>query len=101
MGSDSNGTPRPLTRPDPSQMGGEDSLIFPASDTSILAFTDIHEKTSRTQKAEEIFKAIQRLKERIGVGLDPGGCQLATPERNARVNNDEEVYELVAQGAED
>lgn len=37
---------------------------------------------------------MQRLKERIGVGLDPGGCQLATPERTERISDEEEVYDL-------
>lgn len=95
MGSETSACPRLLARPDPSQTGVEDSLIFPASDGSITAFHLVHDNKSSAQKAEEILKAVQRLKERIGVGLDPGGCQLATPARNERVSNDEEVYDLV------
>ena len=96
MDNDTSASPKPLARPSPNQIGGEDSLIFPASDSSIRAFNIVHENTSRPQKAEEILKAVQRLKERIGVGLDPGGCELATPARNERVSNDEEVYELIS-----
>lgn len=42
----------------------------------------------------EILKAVQRMKEQVGFGLDPGGCQLATPARNERVSNDEKFYEV-------
>lgn len=84
--------------PDPSQPGAEDSLVLPASYSSLRAFHRLHKKNTQQEKATEILKAVQRLKERIGVGMDPGGCQLATPSRNERVSNDEEVYELV-QGA--
>ena len=83
---------RLLAIPDPV---GEDSLIFPASYSSIRAFNRVHGNHSQHEKAREILKAVQRLKERIGVGLDPGGCQLATPERNQRVSNDEEFYEVI------
>lgn len=79
--------------PEANQPGDGDALIFPASHSSIRAFNRVHGNKSQLDKAHEIFKAVQRLKERIGVGLDPGGCQLATPERNERVN-DEEIYEL-------
>lgn len=98
MDSETGASPGPLTRPDPSQPGGEDSLIFPASYSSIRAFNRVHKKNTPREKATEILKAVQRLKERIGVGLDPGGCELASPARNERVSNDEEVYELVAEG---
>ncbi|RJE24375.1 C2H2 finger domain protein [Aspergillus sclerotialis] len=93
--NDTSASLKPFAQPGPSQTGGEDSLIFPASDSSIRAFNKVHENTSRPQKAEEILKAVQRLKERIGVGLDPGGCELATPARNERVSNDEEIYIVV------
>lgn len=86
--------PGALATPEANQPGGEDSLIFPASYSSIRAFNRVHGNTTQEDKAREILKAVQRLKERIGVGLDPGGCQLATPDRNERVSNDEEVYEL-------
>lgn len=95
MDSETSASLKPFAPPGTSQTGGEDSLIFPASDSSIRAFNKVHENTSRPQKAEEILKAVQRLKERIGVGLDPGGCELATPARNERVSNDEEVYVVV------
>ncbi|RMJ25940.1 C2H2 finger domain protein [Aspergillus sp. HF37] len=96
--SETGASPGPLTRPDASQPGGEDSLIFPASYSSIRAFNRVHKKNTPHEKATEILKAVQRLKERIGLGLDPGGCELATPARNKRVSNDEEVYELVGEG---
>jgi len=83
-----------IATPELNQLGGEDSLIFPASYSSIRAFNRVHGNTSQQDKAREILKAVQRHKERIGVGLDPGGCQLATPARNERVSNDEEFYEL-------
>ena len=83
--------------PDSNQTGGEDSLILPASYSSIRAFNRVHGNTSQQDKAREILKAVQRHKERIGVGLDPGGCQLATPARNERVSNDEEFYELYSE----
>lgn len=54
----------------------------------------MHGHNSQRDKAQGIFKAVQRLKEQIGVGLDPGGCQLATPARNERVSNEEDVYEV-------
>lgn len=96
MGSETSACPVPLTRPDLSQLGEEeDSLILPASYSSIRAFNRVHRKNTPQEKATEILKAVERLKERIGVGLDPGGCELATPARNERVSNDEEVYELV------
>ena len=87
-------SPRAQATPESNQQEGEDSLVFPASYSSMRAFNRVHGNNSQQDKAREIFKAVQRLKERIGVGLDPGGCQLATPERNERVSDEEEVYEL-------
>ncbi|KAL4746928.1 hypothetical protein BDW72DRAFT_25284 [Aspergillus terricola var. indicus] len=84
----------PLTIPDSYQPGNEDTLIFPAEYNSIRAFNKVHGNNSQLEKAHEVFKAVQRLKIHIGVGLDPGGCELATPLRNQRVSNDEEVYEV-------
>ncbi|KAL6236785.1 hypothetical protein BDW75DRAFT_102650 [Aspergillus navahoensis] len=84
----------PLTIPQSNQPGNEDTLIFPAEYNSIRAFNKVHGKNSQLEKAREIFRAVQRLKEHIGVGLDPGGCELATPLRNQRVSNDEDVYEV-------
>ncbi|GFF54949.1 hypothetical protein IFM62136_02715 [Aspergillus lentulus] len=85
-------SPVPKTIPESIQPGGEDSLIFPASYSSIRAFNRVHGNHTQIEKAREIFKAVQRLKEHIGYGLDPGGCQLATPARIGRVSNDEDVY---------
>ena len=79
---------------DLNQPVGEDSLVFPASSISIQAFNRIHEKRTQPEKALEVLRGVQRLKEQIGVGLDPGGCELATPARNARLDDDE-VYQLV------
>ncbi|KAL4973286.1 hypothetical protein BDW66DRAFT_168775 [Aspergillus desertorum] len=84
----------PLTIPESNQPGNEDALIFPAEYNSIRAFNKVHGNNSQLEKAREIFRAVQRLKERIGVGLDPGGCELATPLRNQRLSNDEDVYEV-------
>lgn len=61
---------------------------------SIRAFNRVHGNHSQQEKAKEVFKAVQRLKEQIGVGLDPGGCELATPARNWKLD-DEEVYRFV------
>ncbi|EAW06797.1 putative C2H2 finger domain protein [Aspergillus clavatus NRRL 1] len=91
-GRDASATPGPKTIPDSIQPGGEDSLIFPASYSSIRAFNRVHGNHTQTQKAREILKAVRRLKEHIGFGLDPGGCELATPARNKRVSNDEDFY---------
>ncbi|GFF70920.1 hypothetical protein IFM61606_00049 [Aspergillus udagawae] len=85
-------SPVPKTIPESIQPEGEDSLIFPASYSSIRAFNRVHGNHTQIEKAREIFKAVQRLKEHIGYGLDPGGCQLATPARIGRVSNDEDVY---------
>ncbi|GIK05721.1 hypothetical protein Aspvir_009834 [Aspergillus viridinutans] len=85
-------SPVPKTIPESIQPGGEDALIFPASYSSIRAFNRVHGNHTQIEKAREIFKAVQRLKEHIGYGLDPGGCQLATPARIGRVSNDEDVY---------
>ena len=87
-------SPVPSTIPESHIAGGEDSLIFPAHQTSIRAFNLVHGHNTQRDKAQGIFKAVQRLKEQIGVGLDPGGCQLATPARNERVSNEEDVYEV-------
>lgn len=87
----------PLTIPESNQPGNEDSLIFPADYRSIRAFNRVHGNHSQHEKAGEIFKAVQRLKEHIGVGLDPGGCELASPLRNPRVSDDEDVYEVRSQ----
>ncbi|KAL4988072.1 hypothetical protein BDW68DRAFT_159947 [Aspergillus falconensis] len=84
----------PLTIPGSNQPGNEDTLIFPAEYNSIRAFNKVHGNNSQLEKAREIFMAVQRLKEHIGVGLDPGGCELATPLRNQRVSNEEDVYEV-------
>lgn len=84
----------PLTIPESYQPGTEDTLIFPAEYNSIRAFNRVHGNNSQLEKAHEVFKAVQRLKTQIGVGLDPGGCELATPLRNQRVSNDEDVYEV-------
>ena len=86
--------------PESNQIGGEDSLIRPASYSSIRAFNRVHGNTSQQDKAREVLRAVQRHKERIGVGLDPGGCQLATPVRSERVSNDEEFYELYSEPEE-
>ncbi|KAF7122657.1 hypothetical protein CNMCM5793_000767 [Aspergillus hiratsukae] len=85
-------SPVPKTIPESIQPRGEDSLILPASYSSIRAFNRVHGNHTQLEKAMEIFKAVQRLKEQIGYGLDPGGCQLATPARVGRVSNDEDVY---------
>ncbi|CEL05693.1 hypothetical protein ASPCAL06810 [Aspergillus calidoustus] len=84
----------PFTIPESNHPGNEDSLIFPASYSSIRAFNRVHGKNTQQEKAREIMKAVERLKEHIGVGLDPGGCELAIPVRNQRVSNDEDVYEV-------
>ncbi|KAL3454357.1 hypothetical protein BJX65DRAFT_632 [Aspergillus insuetus] len=84
----------PLTIPESNHPGNEDSLIFPASYSSIRAFNRVHGKHTQQEKAREIMKAVKRLKEHIGVGLDPGGCELATPVRNQRVSNEEDIYEV-------
>ncbi|KAF9883852.1 hypothetical protein FE257_002743 [Aspergillus nanangensis] len=84
----------PVTIPDINQQGGEDSLIFPASSTSIRAYNRVHGNHSQHEKAMGILKAVQRQKEHIGFGLDPGGCQLATPARNTRVSNEQDVYDV-------
>lgn len=87
-------SPGPFAPPASNQPQGEDSLIFPASLSSIRAFNRVHGNTTQYEKAREILKAMQRLKDQIGVGLDPGGCQLATPARNKRVSNEEDYYEV-------
>lgn len=85
---------RAQATPESNQLEGEDSLVFPASYSSIRAFNQVHGNNTQQDKGREILKAVQRLKERIGVGLDPGGCQLATSERTERISDEEEVYEL-------
>ncbi|GKZ19914.1 hypothetical protein AbraIFM66951_001209 [Aspergillus brasiliensis] len=95
VGNDASGSPGALGIPGTAQFNSEDSLIFPASYSSIRAFNRVHGNNTQQEKAREIFKAVQRLKEQIGVGLDPGGCELATPARNERLSNDEDVYEVV------
>ncbi|CAK39996.1 hypothetical protein AnigIFM59636_006996 [Aspergillus niger] len=95
VGNDASGSPGPLGILDTAQPDTEDSLIFPASYSSIRAFNRVHGNNTQQEKAREILKAVQRLKEQIGVGLDPGGCELATPARNERLSNDEDVYEVV------
>ncbi|KAI9373372.1 hypothetical protein BJX61DRAFT_541820 [Aspergillus egyptiacus] len=82
------------TMPESGQPGNEATLIFPANYMSIRAYNRVHGNNSQAEKAREILRAVQRLKEHVGVGLDPGGCELATPERNQRVSNDEDVYEV-------
>lgn len=94
MEQDSSVRTVPLTIPESNQPGNEDSLIFPADIGSIRAFNRVHGNIKPEDKACEILKAVQRLKEHVGVGLDPGGCELATPQRNQRVSNDEDVYEV-------
>ncbi|KAA8651319.1 putative C2H2 finger domain protein [Aspergillus tanneri] len=79
------------------QPQSEDSLIFPASYSSIRAFNRVHGNHTQYEKAREILKAVQRLKEQIGVGLDPGGCQLATPARNERISRQKDVYEVISE----
>lgn len=91
---DTAGSPVPKTIPELNHPEGEDSLIFPASDSSIRAFNKVHGKHSQREKAMEIMKAVQRMKEHVGFGLDPGGCQLATPARNERVSNEENFYKV-------
>ncbi|PWY94699.1 hypothetical protein BO94DRAFT_542968 [Aspergillus sclerotioniger CBS 115572] len=95
VGNDAGASLGPWGIPDTARPVGEDSLIFPASSRSIHAFNKVHGNNTPQEKTREIFKAVQQLKEQIGVGLDPGGCELATPARNERVSNDEEVYEVV------
>ncbi|PYI11821.1 hypothetical protein BO78DRAFT_413624 [Aspergillus sclerotiicarbonarius CBS 121057] len=95
VGNNAGGSLGPLGIPDTARPGSEDSLIFPASASSIRAFNKVHGNNTPQEKTREIFKAVQRLKEQIGVGLDPGGCELATSARNERVSNEEEVYEVV------
>lgn len=80
---------------DSDQPVGEDSLIFPASYMSIRAFNRVHGNHSQQEKAREVLKAVQRLKDRIGVGLDPGGCKLATPPRIWNLEDEEEVFKFV------
>lgn len=96
VGKDTTTDTGPLTRPDRSQLSGEDTLMLPASTSSIRAFNLVHGKHTARDRAQEIVKAVQTMKQRIGVGLDKGGCELATPARNARVVNDEEFYEVVS-----
>lgn len=74
-----------------------DSLIFPAGYTPIRAFNRVHGNQSNTDKARAVLKAVERMKVKIGPGLDQGGCELATPARNAAVGNDEGVFRLVQQ----
>ena len=95
VGNDASGSPVPLGIPDTAQPNSEDSLIIPASGSSIRAFNRVHGNNTQQERSREILKAVHRLKEHIGVGLDPGGCELATPARNERLDNDEDVYEVV------
>ncbi|PYH49536.1 putative C2H2 finger domain protein [Aspergillus saccharolyticus JOP 1030-1] len=83
------------TIPQTGRPGTDDMLIFPASGSSIRSYHRVHGNTTQQQKAQEILKAVQRLKEQIGVGLDPGGCELANFVRNERHSTDENVYEVV------
>ncbi|RAH73081.1 putative C2H2 finger domain protein [Aspergillus aculeatinus CBS 121060] len=83
------------TIPQNGRPGLDDMLIFPASGSSIRAYHRVHGKTTQQQKAQEILKAVQRLKEQIGVGLDPGGCELTNFVRNERQSTEEDVYEVV------
>ena len=39
-------------------------------------------------KRLEVLKAVERLMQKIGVGLDVGGCELTTLARNARLNDE-------------
>ncbi|KAE8147989.1 hypothetical protein BDV25DRAFT_23890 [Aspergillus avenaceus] len=94
VGSDAGNSPVPLTIPESHTADGEDSLIFPANESTIRAFNRVHGNSTQLDKAQGIFRAVQRLKCQIGVGLDPGGCQLATPARNERVSNEESFYEV-------
>lgn len=93
---------RPIITPEASEaVEAQDTLRFPASNSAIRAFNRLRNNHSNQAKAMEVFRGVERLKEQIGVGLDAGGCRLATPARNARVSDDEGVYVIVPDGPEE
>ncbi|KAL1999815.1 hypothetical protein VTN02DRAFT_3955 [Thermoascus thermophilus] len=72
-----------------------DSLIFPAGYTPIRAYNRVHGNHSNPDKARAVLKAVERVKVRIGPGLEQGGCEIANPVRMGGVGNDEGVMRLV------
>lgn len=72
-----------------------DSLIFPAGYPPIRAYNRVHGNHSNPEKARAVLKAVERMKVRIGPGLEQGGCEIANPVRMSRVGNDEGVMRLV------
>ncbi|KAL2009371.1 hypothetical protein VTN00DRAFT_7565 [Thermoascus crustaceus] len=72
-----------------------DSLIFPAGYTPIRAYNRVHGNHSNPEKARAVLEAVERMKVRIGPGLEQGGCEIANPVRMSGVGNDEGVFRLV------
>jgi len=55
----------------------------------------MHGIHSDIEKANEVVRAVQRHRRKVGFGLEQGGCQLATPAANYKLRNDEEVLVVV------
>jgi hypothetical protein len=87
-----------IVTPDAQAATDVDSLIFPVESTPIRAYNRMHNIQTDVERAKAVLKAVQRHRQKVGFGLEQGGCQLATSESNARLRAKEEVFVVVPEG---
>ncbi|PYH99401.1 hypothetical protein BO71DRAFT_437496 [Aspergillus ellipticus CBS 707.79] len=91
-------SPEPLGIPDTARPGNQDSIVFPVSKSSMRAFNKAHGNVTQNDKSFEVYRAVLRLKEQIGMGMDIGGTRLSKVVRNQPVSHEEELYKHVRTG---
>lgn len=84
-----------IVTPDAATAGESDTLIFPVEPTPIRAFNKLYGDQKPTERAQQVLRAVQKRRKRVGIGLEQQGCEFSTPVRNKLFVNDEEYYEVV------
>lgn len=90
-----------IITPDVATAREHDTIIFPANETAIEAYHELHGHYSDLERARQVFEAVQRQRRKIGFGLEREGCIFATPERNRVLDDQEDVFEVVPCPIED
>lgn len=83
---------------DAQKNGETGAIVFPTGYTPIRAFNLVRGNASLQQKAREAYRAVEQRIIRIGIALEPVGCELANLDRLWAVSNDEDYIQLKPPG---
>lgn len=83
------------TTPQTLSNGPQDALILPAKKQPLRAFNKVHGNKTDMEKAQAIFRGLERRKKAIGPGIERGGCTLVTSARRAALRDDEFAANMI------